>query len=315
MLTSGGGGLLIGVEGLAELMQALASHFGIATDSDAEMLRHFEKVSGNRAGFELCAEEFTEFVSGAALKAWKDDGSKWRAHDIDVLAAVQKGIERDAVGIEKFFRARGDFFEIVEGNDAQQFGWVRGVDPEKIIQLPQPGCEFGLGENPTAAKAAEAVGFGKAAGNDEVFAEIKRGFDGPVKTHAEINLVDQDVGANFFSNFADFTQRFLVGECAGGIVKVGKDDEARFWSDSGFQLRDVDLKVVFARPIKAQNICAKVGRHFEKWRVGGPFNQHVIAGTEKTGHHQVIGHGGSGSGHYARDSVLNFWARRSRKGP
>ena len=70
--------------------------------------------------------------------------------------------------------AADHLIEMLERNAGEPLGLMRLVDSEQVVQPPHALGESGLGEDPAAAQAAEAVDLGEAAGADELGAEMDR---------------------------------------------------------------------------------------------------------------------------------------------
>ncbi len=103
----------------------------------------------------------------------------------------------------------------------EPLGLVRLRDAEQFVQPPHLLGQLGRGEDPAAAQAGKAVDLGQARRADEAVAE-RSGGPLPRNCGIEIDLVDQDMRRR---SRRDRPERRLIGEIAGGIVKIGEDDQ------------------------------------------------------------------------------------------
>ena len=87
-------------------------------------------------------------------KSGEKHGAPFRRNDLDLAVAIEEIIERDAVGMEQALGARVYPIEVVEGDDAEQFGWVGRNSKEEIAEAPDALGQSGLGENPATAESA-----------------------------------------------------------------------------------------------------------------------------------------------------------------
>src|SRR5438270_4108353 len=103
----------------------------------------------------------------------RNDSAEWRAEGFEVVARIEKLIERAPVGIEQGFRSRRDAVEVAQRDDAQTLRRVRRNAAEEVVQAPDSSRQFRLGQYPAAAQAAQAIRLRQAAGCHELAPELK----------------------------------------------------------------------------------------------------------------------------------------------
>ena len=86
---------------------------------------------------------------------------------------VEKCLEVRAIGFDDSASAFADFVEVLECDDAENFGRMHRRRGEEIVEFVHRASQVGLRQNPAAAKTAEAVNLRQAAGHDEILAEMK----------------------------------------------------------------------------------------------------------------------------------------------
>ena len=121
------------------------------------------------------------------------------------------------------------FLDAVECDAREALGRMRLVHAEQVIQPPHPFGKLGLGNDPAAAKTAEAVNLGQAVGRDELGPKMN-GARTRRDCGVEIDLVNEHAGASRRRERAKALKSLSSGKSAAGIVKVGDDDEARAWA-------------------------------------------------------------------------------------
>src|SRR5271154_1214561 len=107
------------------------------------------------------------------------------------------------VGFDEGVSTSGEFVDLLDRDHAEQFANMDMVCREEIVEPPNPRRELWLGEDPSAAQAAQSVGLSEAAGDDELASEVERRWDGRVMEGFQIDLIDQDARSNFVRQFSD----------------------------------------------------------------------------------------------------------------
>src|SRR5271170_1143487 len=151
---------------------------------------------------------------------------------------------------------------------------------EEIVEPPNPRRELRLGEDPSAAQAAQSVGLSEAAGDDELASEVERRWDGRVMEGFQIDLIDEDARSNFVRQFSDRAQALLAGESAGGIVQVAEHDQARLRGQVSRYFFRIECILVLDAALKTAHGRAEVKSSAQDRIVSRLFNKHLLSGRE-----------------------------------
>ena len=99
---------------------------------------------------------------------------------------------------------------------------MRRYGREQVVEPPHGTSQVGLRQNPAAAKAAEAVDLGQAAGDDELRSELIRSLWSVRINSVEIDFVDQYTRSHTAGQFPDLAQHRIGSQGTTGIMKIGE---------------------------------------------------------------------------------------------
>src|SRR5260370_3410657 len=158
----------------------------------------------------------------------------------------------------------------------------------EINDLPNALGEFRLSKNPSTANAAEAIGFGQTAGNDEIRSKMKGRTPRLVEEGFEIHLVDEDARANLGRDRTDLAHRRFIGKGTAWVVKIAKNHETRCRSDLALEFSQIQLESLFHGTFEAIYLGSNVIENRQKRVIGGALNQDFVARVdERCPRHEV----------------------------
>ena len=167
------------------------------------MVRHFEVFSRHRGGIVLRAQQFAQLIHAAAHQLRENDRAERQSRRVKIRAAVEKPVQRGAVGVEARAHVPPDPLQLPERDHAEQFGGVRRDAAEQVVHPPHRCGQPRLGDNPSAAQAAQSVHLRQARRDDKVIAQVRSRARGALERRVEINLVHHHPGARAARNFSD----------------------------------------------------------------------------------------------------------------
>src|SRR5690348_1199232 len=132
------------------------------------MLGHLEPASRNHGGIVALAQMIIEALRIAALPQGKGGHAVLGRSALDVASSFDEAVEQLAVPFEQRGIVADNFLDPIEREACKPLGLVRLVNSEQVIEAPHSLREIRFGENPAAAKAAEAVDLRQAVGADEL---------------------------------------------------------------------------------------------------------------------------------------------------
>ena len=205
-----------------------------------------------------------------------------------------------SVFVSRMRRARSaDAVELVEGDDAQALGGVRGDDAEEVVEPPHPAREVGVRDRPAAPQARQAVGLRQAGRHHELGPEVRRRARGPARDRErlEVHLVHEDAGADRARGVPHRAQVLRRDEGARGVVEVREDDEARARRERPLHLARVEPEALLRAPREAPHVEAQPAGRVHEQRVGRLLDQHLVAGLGRGRQDEQVGHRGAGRVH------------------
>ena len=135
-----------------------------------------KKRPGTIGGVVTLAKQGIERVGVAAGPARKGDDAVLGGHAVEVVAGGEEGVGSARLRWSIAGVSPSTSSSRVEGDAGQALGLMRLGDAEQVVEPPDPLGQRGLGKDPAAAEAAEAIDLGQAVGADELGAESGRRF-------------------------------------------------------------------------------------------------------------------------------------------
>ena len=183
----------------------------------------------------------------------------------------------------------------VEGDAGEPLGLMRLVDPEQVVEPPHALGEVGLGEDPAATEAAQAIDLGQAVGADELRAEV-HGAAARRDRGIEIDFVDQHPGADAAASSPMARNSSSSARSPLGlwrlVMTMSRVRVAHGRSTAAGSSRNASAGLRSNRLMSApRNDAAPMQR-----LIGGMFDQHLVAGLDQCGHGEEIGHRGAVGG-------------------
>src|ERR1041385_727631 len=126
---------------------------GIASDSDSEMVGHFEESSGNDGRVVLLAKHPAQHF-GIALIARKYHGSISGSKCGQVVTRIEEPVQNGPIGSQQHAGAISNPVELPECRNTHSFHWMGGRGIEQVEQAPHSCYKFPFGNYPAASKAA-----------------------------------------------------------------------------------------------------------------------------------------------------------------
>ncbi len=117
------------------------------------MVWHIKKASRHHARFVFLAEQLTERISMSADQLRKRDRAGFRPDGQQIFARAKKLFEQRAVAIQQLFCARGNLRQMFQGQNAEQFRWMRGHNTKQVVEAPHTFGQRLCRENPSAAQS------------------------------------------------------------------------------------------------------------------------------------------------------------------
>src|ERR1700720_3071654 len=151
---------------------------------------------------------------------------------------------------------------------------------EQIVEAVHGAGLVGLGQDPAAAQATQAVDFCEAAGGYEFFAEMEGTGWGVFVNGVEVDLVNQDAGVDAAGDVAYFSEGGFRGQHAAGVVEIGEDDEFGVWSDSFADFGWVGRVAVGLEAGETFYVGLQVSRGGDEEFVGGMLDEDFVAGFD-----------------------------------
>src|SRR5882724_5962448 len=159
----------------------------------------------------------------------------------------------------------------------------------QIIDAEHALGKFGRGEYPSAAQAAQSIGFGQAVGNDETLGiDMKRAGGRRFKQHLAVDFVHQNARADFSCQLSNFAQSGVGNKSASGVVEVANHDETSVWSEVAFNVGRINGKVIFRTAWKALDLQSQILGGAQDEFVSGLLYQNFIARFRGGGQRKVI---------------------------
>ncbi len=161
------------LEGGGQPLEPSTNRLCFSAKTDAEVLWLLEEFPWHYAGLELLAQDLHKFGGTARPKARKHGGAEAAEFAIELRVLRQEVVHQQPIRLQQRAGAIAHAIEIVEGNHGEKLGWMDWASVCEIDHLPHALDELRLGKNPSTANAAEAIGFGQTAGNDEIGSKMK----------------------------------------------------------------------------------------------------------------------------------------------
>jgi hypothetical protein len=165
--------------------------------------------------------------------------------------------------------------EVCQRDDTEPFRAVRGNVAVEIVEPPDAVGEAGLGEDPPAPQAAQAVDLREAPRHDERRPEVEGAWWRVVEHGVEVDLVDEHL-APTRSAMAPTCRSVAVSVRAGRVVQVGEHDEAR----SSVTASANASRSIWNPRSTGREPTIRAPRHsaWTAWLVGRPLEGHLVAG-------------------------------------
>src|SRR6185503_13245276 len=124
------------------------------------MPRRFEELARHDASVETLLQQGNEVVSVAGFEPGKYRCPEAAGFAIKHRVRGEKFINQIAIRLQKSAGPLPYRDKMIEHNHGKQLGRVHWASVSKINHLPHPLHQVGLGQNPSAANAAQSVSFG-----------------------------------------------------------------------------------------------------------------------------------------------------------
>ncbi len=284
------------VEGESEALERFAGEGGVAAESETEVMRHLEVESGDDSDFIFCAQELGERLNVTGEQAGREGRSVGRDGELEIGARRE---DFDGGGAVSIKGEAGTGFELInaaESDGGKLLGDVGSGGAEEVLHFLHTSGENGLGENPSAAERAEAVGFGETGGDDEIISERESVAGGGSPDGFAIDLIDEDAGTYFFSGFSDGAKGGGVNLGAGGIVQVAQGDNTGARGDGAADVIGIDGEIIFRAAGKAADGGTEKAGSVQQGVVGGLLDEHFVTGIEERAEGKVVGERGADGG-------------------
>src|SRR5271156_57766 len=134
--------------------QAFASHLDISSQPDPHVLRTLKVASRYHAGFVFLAQERAKAGDVSLPQPGEHRCPNSGNLKLDRGMAAQGRDKRASVGFDEGVGAGGEFFSLLDSDDAEQLANMDFVCREEIVKPPYSRGQFRLGEYPSAAQAA-----------------------------------------------------------------------------------------------------------------------------------------------------------------
>jgi hypothetical protein len=161
------------LEGGGQPLEPSTHRLCISAKTDSEVLWLLEEFPWHHAGLEVLAQDLHKFGGTACPEARKHGGAEAAEFAIELWMPRQEVVHQQAIRLQQCAGAIAHAIEIVEDNHGEKLGWMDWASVCEIDDLPHALDELRLGKNPSTANAAEAIGFGQTAGNDEIRSKMK----------------------------------------------------------------------------------------------------------------------------------------------
>src|SRR5258708_6557901 len=219
------------IERLCQTCNSLCKDLDLATEADTEVLRSLEKSPRNHRRIVFLPQQITQPVNAVVLEPRERDGAEIKGDGVKIFTPGHEVSEATTVGLQHRTRARANVIEVCERNATHEFGRMRYVIRNQIIEAPDLLCQLGLSQDPATAQPAQPIYFCQTVRDQKFRTEMESRRRRAFEKRVHVNLADQHAGPRFARDCAHLPEAVLIEERAAGIVQIRKNDQARSRGD------------------------------------------------------------------------------------
>src|ERR1043166_2808644 len=205
-------------------------------DPHAKVRGQIKKCSRHNRRLKLLTQQPAQLPSISTANARKHHRPKLRPHHFQILARVEKLIQRPAIPIEQRLRTRTKLADLIKRDDTQTFTRMNRRRRKQIVQQPHSSRELGCGKDPPATQPTQPKRLRQTTRDDKLLAQMKRSSRRHFKQRLDVNLINQNTRTNTSRNLTDLLQRRIVRQHTTRIVQVRQHDQPRVRSHMTFNL-------------------------------------------------------------------------------
>src|SRR5580704_3692132 len=199
-------------------------------------------------------------------------------------------IDQRTIRLQQRAGAIPNVIEVVERNYPKPLRWMHWASVSEVDKLPHPLHQLRLRQYPSTTDAAQPVRLCQTASSNEVWPKVKCRTPWLVEQGLEIDLVHQDVRADFGRHLAHLLHCGFVAESTARIVQVAENYEAHGRRESAFQFLQSQPETLIRATFEAANLRSQVIEDGQQRVVGGLLNQHLISPMHEGCERNIVCH-------------------------